>query len=98
MVIGFVEVETPAMRVFRHAATGMSVDDIIAEPRTLWIQSGIKGDERFHFWCAADEPESDHLSAFAPVYRTTELPEGACCEECGIELADLQRELTRAIS
>lgn len=86
MVVAFQEVESPQARMLRHFATGAPTeDDLRGKP--------IRRD---HYWCAADEPPQDDSFRVMPVYRTNEVPEGACCEDCGVSIRDLQESLTRA--
>ena len=88
-------------RVWRHTATGMSVDDMLAEgprPRPKPFHDGGHTPEgRYRYWCAADKPETDRQFVLAPVYRT-KVPDDAECEECGISLRELADELTKALT
>lgn len=108
MVVAFIEVETARDRMFRHAAGGVSVDDIIAEGRRpipkLFHDYGRTWEGRPRYWCAADKPDTDDTFAVAPVYRTSRLllggpdyPEDPCCEVCGVSIAALQDMMTEAL-
>lgn len=55
------------------------------------IESARKPARKGVFWCAADKPIEDDSLRLAPVHRTSKLPEGAECEECGIAIAQLQQ-------
>lgn len=100
ILIGFVEVETDQQRVFRHAATGMSVDEILAEgPRGIpkpYHDEGNTPEGRLRYWCVADGEQIDQGDDFRmkPIYRTSRVPADAECEDCGIRLRELQEMLT----
>lgn len=96
ILVGFVEVETPQQRVFRHAASGMSIDEILAEGRTPtpnpYHDEGNTPEGRFRYWCVADGEgiEQDDSFRMKPIYRTSAIPRGAECEVCGIHIRELQ--------
>jgi hypothetical protein len=98
MVVAFVEVETPQARMFRQAAQGLSVDEVLAEGRRPtpkpYHDHGHTPEGRLRYWCGADGPESDDTFRVAPVYRTSHVEDGAQCEECGLPIRDLQEMLS----
>jgi len=94
MVVAFVEVETPQARMFRQAAQGLSVDEILAEGRSPrpkpFHDHGRTPEGRLRYWCAADKPGSDDTFQVAPVHRTSKVEDDAECETCGIPIHELQ--------
>lgn len=97
MVVAYMQVETPAQRAFRHAALGSSVDDLLAEPRTIPVLDHDEGrdhDGHATYWCAADKPKESPMDKdffrIAPVHRTTKVPEDAECAVCYIRIRKLQ--------
>lgn len=85
LTVAFEALEDPRMRQWRHAAGGLTVDEIIAEPRRGY---GIG-----KYWCAACWTDDDHGLVGKPVFDGTEVPEDAKCEDCFIKIRDLQQML-----
>jgi hypothetical protein len=95
-IIGWIEVESSQDRLFRHAVLGegKAGDGMQVKLRR------IPGTDDYEptYWCGADRPATDRTTFMVrPVYNNTKLHAGAECEHCGIELADLQRDVNEVL-
>lgn len=86
IVVAFQEVESPQGRLLRHMLDGDLLEEDLSGPR--------RPAGRGRYWCAADRPVgTDEGFQIAAVYRTHDVPEGARCEACSIEIRELQEAM-----
>lgn len=82
-MVAYRQVESTQMRQWRSVSTGEIVLPRDAQP--------LDG-----YWCGADKPDADETTfAIRPIYNSSKVPEGAQCEECGIDIRELQEMMCR---